>query len=47
MDYVALHRDVLLTVKGTVLKQPHSNYCRPQIEVTSWEVPQPPEKPAE
>jgi hypothetical protein len=47
MDYVALHRDIMLTVKGTVLKQAHSNYCRPQIEVSSWEVPKPPERPAE
>jgi hypothetical protein len=47
MDYVALHRDVLLSVKGTVLKQAHSNYCRPQIEVSSWEVPKPPERPVE
>ena len=40
VDYVALQRDVLLTVKGMVLKQAHSNYCRPQIEVQSWEIPQ-------
>lgn len=44
MDYIALHRDVLLTVKGMVLKQPHSNYCRPQLEVSSWEIPKPPER---
>ena len=44
MDYVALQRDVLLKVKGTVLKQPHSNYCRPQLELSSWEIPKPLER---
>ena len=39
MDHIALQRDVLLKVKGTVLKQPHSNYCRSQLEILSWEIP--------
>jgi hypothetical protein len=43
MDYIALQRDVLLAVKGVVLKQPHSNYCRPQLELSSWEIPKPAE----
>ena len=44
MDYVALQRDILLSVEAMVLKQPHSNYCRPQLEVTSWKIPKLPER---
>jgi hypothetical protein len=47
VDYIALQRDVLLTIRGTVLKQSHSNYCRPQIEVLSWELPPKAEPKAE
>ncbi len=39
VDYLALHRDVMLTVQGRVVQQRPSNYCWPQIEVTGWSFP--------
>jgi len=36
LDFIALHRDVPVTVQGRVVKQAASNYCRPQMEITSW-----------
>ncbi|MGM0578032.1 MAG: hypothetical protein ACQEXJ_20075 [Myxococcota bacterium] len=39
MDRLALHRDVLLEVEGRVVKQVPSNYCRPQLQVTGWSLP--------
>ena len=42
VDYVALHRDVLVSVQGRVVKQAMSSYCRPQLEITSWSLPNAP-----
>lgn len=36
MNQIALHRDVLVSVKGTVVKQTPSRYCRAQLDVTEW-----------
>jgi len=38
VDYIALHRDVALTVQARVVRVALSNYCRPQLEVMSWSV---------
>ena len=39
LDQIALHRDLLVSVRGTVVKQVPSNYCRSQIEVEGWTLP--------
>lgn len=39
VDYVALHRDVLLTVQARIVKQALSHYCLPQLEITGWSLP--------
>ncbi|MFT7578938.1 MAG: hypothetical protein ACI9MR_000600 [Myxococcota bacterium] len=39
LDFIALHRDVGLTVQGRVVKLAMSSYCRPQLEITSWTLP--------
>jgi len=36
VDYIGLHRSVLLTVQGRTAKMPMSHYCPFQIEVTGW-----------
>ena len=36
VDLVALHRDVLLKVKGKIVKQAMSHYCGFQIDIGSW-----------
>ena len=41
VDYVALHRDVLLTVQAKVVKQTMSHYCDNQLEISGWELPRP------
>ena len=41
IDTISLHRDVLIEVKGRVLRQAPSNYCMPQLETISWHVPPP------
>ena len=41
IDTISLHRDVLVEVKGRVLRQVPSNYCMPQLEIVSWHVPPP------
>ncbi len=41
MDFVALHRDVALSVQARVVKQALSHYCRPQLEVIGWTLPEP------
>ena len=38
VDLIGLHRDILLTVSGRVVKQIPSNYCRPQLEVVGWQL---------
>jgi hypothetical protein len=42
IDRVALHRDVLLNVKGKPVKQALSHYCGYQLEVSSWKFPKRP-----
>ncbi|PIE20232.1 MAG: hypothetical protein CSA66_01070 [Proteobacteria bacterium] len=39
LDYVALHRDVAVAVQARVVKLAMSSYCRPQLEITSWSLP--------
>ena len=41
IDTIALHRDVLIEVKGRVLRQVPSNYCMSQLEIVSWNLPPP------
>lgn len=41
IDTISLHRDVLVEIKGRVLRQAPSNYCMPQLEIVSWHVPPP------
>lgn len=38
VDYIALHRNVLLTVQGTTMRAPMSHYCPFQVEVTGWRI---------
>ncbi len=40
VDLIGLHRDILVTAKGRVTKQIPSNYCRPQLEVVGWTLPE-------
>lgn len=40
VDHIALHRDVALSVQARVVKLAMSNYCRPQLEITSWTLPE-------
>ena len=41
MDTIALQRDVLMKVKARLVKHTPSNYCMPQLEVSSWSFPNP------
>ena len=41
IDTIALHRDVLIDVEGRVTRKMPSNYCMPQLELTSWSLPAP------
>jgi len=41
IDTITLHRDVLVEVKGRVVRQIPSNYCMPQLEILSWNLPPP------
>lgn len=40
VDYVALQRDVLVRIRGEVAQPRGARYCRPQIEVRDWSLPQ-------
>jgi hypothetical protein len=42
VDYVALHRDVLVRVKAKLVKQAQSHYCGYQLEVREWDFPKVP-----
>lgn len=39
VDFIALHRDVLLSVQARVVQMAQSDYCRPQLEISSWTLP--------
>jgi hypothetical protein len=38
VDYIALHRDILVRVKGKIVKQAMSHYCGFQLEMTDWKM---------
>ncbi len=41
VDHVALHRDVPVAIQARVVKQALSSYCRPQLEILSWNLLEP------
>lgn len=39
LDFISLHRDVLVSVQGKLVKAAMSHYCGYQLEVTGWTLP--------